>query len=221
VGSVLLVFWAGISPPLGRKDCLPFPYADIFVVAYRRRDPMKKSKLLLFLFVPAFLACGNEIQITDIHVALGEDGLLLSLTIPNTLVRDLRNAIEIGTKVTYTYVIGFYEVRGFWWDERISRVQVRHGMAYDNLKQVYLVTLSELNNRTISLKDFADAERLMSEIVDLRVAELHEMTKGRRYRLRIVAELERGRPSSILDDVISFLPSERLRNGSCTLTFRY
>ena len=182
---------------------------------------MKKSKILLLLFVLAFSACGTEIQITDIHVALGEDCLLLSLTIPNTLVRDLRKTIENGAKVTHTYLIGFYKVRGFWWDERITRVQVRHDMAYDNLKQVYLVARSEVSNRTVSLKDFADAEKLMSEIVDLRIAELHEMIKGRRYRLRIAAELERERPSSLLDDVISFLPSERLRSGSCTLTFRY
>ena len=61
---------------------------------------MKKSKLLLFFFVLAFSACGTEIQITDIHVAVGDDGLLLSLTVPNTFLRDMRKPIQNGVKVT-------------------------------------------------------------------------------------------------------------------------
>jgi len=86
--------------------------------------------------------------------------------------------IENGLKVTHTYIIDLYEARPLWWDERITRVHVRHETGYDNVKQVYLVTLSKQNNRTMSLKDFAEAEKLTSEIVNLRVAELHEMTKS-------------------------------------------
>jgi len=192
------------------------------MVSVTRLAIMKKSRFLFFFLVLAFSACGgSEVHITDIHVTV-EEALLLSFAVTNTFLRDTRKAIDTRAKVTHTYVIDLYEVRRFWWDQKITTIEVRHDIEYDNLKQVYLVTLSEENSKTISLKGFAEAIKLMSETVNLGVAELHKLTKGKPYEVRIAAQLEKGRPPSLWNrGVVFFLSLDGFSRGSCTLTFRY
>jgi hypothetical protein len=192
------------------------------MVSVTRPALMKKSRFLFFFLVLVFSACaGSEVRIIDIHVTVGES-LLLSFAVTNTFLRDTRKAIDTGTKVTHTYAIDLYEVRRFWWDQEITTVEVRHDIEYDNLKQVYLVTISEENSKTISLKDFAEAMKLMSETLNLEVAELHKLTKGKPYKVRIAAQLEKGQPPSLWNrGVVFFLSLDGFSSGSCTVTFRY
>ena len=147
----------------------------------------------------------EEARIKDISVINSWDHCILSFSVTGCFTEEMKKAIENGINTTFTFYIELYEIRDFWWDRQIADLSVSHHIKYDNLKKFYTVTLSEKDNKVFYVEDFDKAKKLMSEIRGFGVTKLHNLQKGKRYQVRMMAELDKITLPFYLDYVFFFL----------------
>ena len=176
--------------------------------------------ILLMSFLFAIPARAEEAGLTDIVITNTRDHLLLYFTVTDCFTVDMEKAIENGIITTFTFFIRLYETRALWWDKELADLKVSHEIQYDNLKKVYVLKLSE-KQKSISVKDFDEAKKLMSEIVGLKVTELHKLHKDRRYQIRMMAELDEIKLPFYLHYVLFFLSLWDFETDWYTVDFRY
>jgi hypothetical protein len=177
------------------------------------------------LFLVGTLLCtparAREARLTDIVVTNTQENLLTYLRVTDCFTPDMNTAIENGIHTTFTFFIRLYEVRRFWWDKKLVDIEVSHGIQYDSLKKVYLVTRSERDNQVVSVKDFGEAKELMSNVEGLKVIELRRLIKGTPYRVSMMAELDKVRLPFYLHYVFFFLSLWDFNTNWYTVNFVY
>ncbi len=158
--------------------------------------------LVLLSVSPAF---ADNAVLKDITVTNTDSHLLLYFNVADCFTEDMEKAIDNGINTTFNFFIRVYEVRGFWWDKKITDIKVNHDVQYDSLKKVYMVSLYERGEKTIIVRDFDEVKKLMSGIMGLKVAELKNLQAGVSYQVRMMAELDKIRLPLSLHNVFFFL----------------
>lgn len=188
---------------------------------------MKKGKtslpIIIFLVIMhlATPALAEDAYISDIVVTNTRDHLLVYYSVNDCFTLEMNRAIESGLEITFTLFVTLYEKRKLWWDRKITDIEISHSIKHDNLKKNYEVRLTEQNNKKITVKDFDEAKTLMADVVALRVAPLSNLRKGGRYKLRMMAELDKIRLPFYLHYVFFFLSLWDFETDWYTIDFRY
>jgi Domain of unknown function (DUF4390) len=163
----------------------------------------------------------EEARIKDIAVVNSWDHCILSFSVTGCFTEEMKKAIDNGIDTTFTFYIELYEVRGLWWDRQVADLSVSHNIKYDNLKKVYMVTLSEKGDKVFYAEDFDKAKKLMSEIMGFGITRLHNLQKGKRYQVRMMAELDKITLPFYLDYVLFFLSLWDFETDWYTVDFIY
>ncbi len=108
-----------------------------------------------------------------------------------------------------------------WWDITITDLELSHSIKYDNLRKIYEVRLSEQGDKTITVKDFEEAKRLMSDVVAVKVTSLNNLRKGGHYQLQMMAELDKITLPFYLHYVLFFLSLWDFETDWHAIDFRY
>lgn len=189
---------------------------------------MKKTKtvlwflMLLFSFMPSSSpVLAEEARLADIVVTNTRDHLLVYFTVENSFTPEVNQAVENGITTTFTFFVRLYEKIDWSWDREITDLEFSHSIKYDNIKKIYEVTLSEQDNKTVSLQNFDDAKKLMMEVVALKVTALQNLRKGSRYRVRMMAELDRIELPLYLHYALFFLSLWDFETDWYNVDFRY
>ncbi|HDZ90311.1 MAG: DUF4390 domain-containing protein [Deltaproteobacteria bacterium] len=185
--------------------------------------PLKPFLLLALAACLCFTgsALGAEARLTDIVITNTQDHLLAYFTVSDCFTEEMKRAIDNGVSTTFTFFVRLYEVRNWWWDRSIADLKVSHEIRYDSLKKVYIVRLSSRDNKPIYVKDFGEAKKLMSEIVGLKVTELHNLERGNRYQISMMAELDKIRLPFYFHYVFFFLSLWDFETDWYSVDFRY
>ncbi|MBW1703771.1 MAG: DUF4390 domain-containing protein [Deltaproteobacteria bacterium] len=171
------------------------------------------------LLVPTLKA--EEACIKDIDVVNSWDHCILSFSVTGCFTEEMKKAIDNGINTTFTFYIELYEIRDLWWDREIADLSVSHYIKYDNLKKIYTVTLSEKENKVFYTNDFNEAKKLMSEIRGFGITRLHNLQKGKRYQVRMMAELDKITLPFYLDYILFFLSLWDFETDWYTVDFSY
>lgn len=182
------------------------------------------SKLLTVLLFLSFLpsmgfAQGRDASLTEIIVSTSHGDLAVSFKVANCFTEDMKLAIESGIRTTFIFFVTVERSRDFWWDKTIAKLRVSHEIQYDNLRKMYRVIRAEESGQPLQLDDFAKAKEAMSQISDLKVTELRNLEKGKRYRVRMMAELDKIRLPLYLHYVFFFLSLWDFKTGWYTVDF--
>ena len=147
--------------------------------------------VLLIILLYAIPVAAKKAQLDELVLSTDSDHLVVYFGVNGCFTPAMNTAIESGINTTFTFFIKLYERRPFWWDLKITDINVSHSIKYDNLKKIYELRLSEKDNDVIQIQDFEEARRLMAEVVALKVLPLSGLRKGTLYRLRVMAQLDK------------------------------
>jgi hypothetical protein len=183
---------------------------------------LKSLLLITFLWVAwAVPAMAREAYLSDFVVTNTRDHLLVYFTVNNCFTPEMNNAIESGIETTFTFFVQLNEKRDLIWDKKIADLEVNHSIKYDSLKKTYSVRFSEDNNREVTARTFEEAKKLMAEIVALKVVPMHQLKKGKRYQLQMMAQLDKIRLPFYLHYVFFFLSLWDFETDWYAVDFRY
>jgi len=166
-------------------------------------------------------AWAKKAGIADIMLDTTRDHLLIHFNVTNCFTAEIEKAIQNGINTTFTFFIKLYEVMDFQLDKKIVTIRVSHDIQYDSLKKVYVVVLSKKDKKEVIVKDFDDAKKLMSKIGGLKVIELSSLEKGKRYQVRMMAELDKIKLPLYLHNVLFFLSLWDFETDWYAVDFKY
>jgi len=189
---------------------------------FRSMRGLKSLLLIMFLWAAwAGPAMAKDAYLSDFVVTNTRDHLLVYFTVNNCFTPEMNNAIESGIETSFTFFVQLHENRDLIWDRKIADLEVNHSIKYDSLKKVYSVRFSEDNNREVTARTFEEAKKLMAEVVALKVVPMHQLKKGKRYQLQMMAQLDKIRLPFYLHYVLFFLSLWDFETDWYAVDFRY
>ena len=188
---------------------------------------MKKNKTGLYIIIIlvtlhwSLPVLAEKAYIGDVVVTNTQDDLLVYFSVFDCFTEEMKEAIASGIETTFTFFIKLYKKSNMLWDSRVIDMELRHSVRYDSLKKIYEVKLSEQDNKIKTVKSFEEAEKLMTEVISLKILPLENLEKGERYQLRIMAELDKIKLPLYLHHILFFLSLWDFETDWYTIDFRY
>jgi hypothetical protein len=134
------------------------------------------------------LALAQEAKLTNIVVSNTNNDLMLYMSVEGAFPEKMTKAILNGVPATFSYIVDLSQVRSFWPDSSVAEIKVTQTIKYDNLKKEFVVTRPWLTDQPEVTKSFQDAQKMMSEVNNLKIIPLSALKKGEHYQLRAKAE---------------------------------
>ncbi len=136
-------------------------------------------------------AWGKDARVTDVIVTNTRDDLILYFRVQGCFTEDLQQAILNGVPTTFTFLASLDQVRSFWKDKNLARLEIRHTVKYNNLKNEFVITRSEHSDKPVIVNTLSEAKAIMAEVENLRIAKLESFEKNHRYQVSVKAELSK------------------------------
>ena len=195
-----------------------------FVADISFMEKAKKTLLTIIVLIAtqwAVPAQAQQAYLSDIVITNVEDHLLVYFTVKECFTPEMNSAIESGIETSFTFFVKLYEKIDLSIDNKVTDLEVKHSIKFDSLKKVYEVRLSERENKVITVKDFEEAKKLMSEVIALKVTPLSNLREGADYQLQMMAELDKITLPFYLHYVLFFLSLWDFETDWHTIDFRY
>ena len=172
--------------PIPVNRCIKFGNMKLLTT----KKTMGTLLCIVIMIQPAMVVAQNA-TLKNIIVTNTRDDLLIYLTVEGAFHKDTKTAISSGVPATFSFFVNLYQTRSFWFDKKISELEILHTINYDTLKTEYIVERSSDANPQKVVKSFDEAKKLMAEIDSLKVVELNRLEKGRQYQIRTKAKLSK------------------------------
>jgi len=187
----------------------------------RKRSLFIFAALLVLNLMGARETRAEKAALSDVVLTNSEDHLIVYFKVKDCFTEDMIKAIENGIETTFTFFVRLHEKTEFLWNKKVADIEIKHSIRYDNLKRVYEVRLSEKGEDVVYTKDLEKAKRIMATIEELKIARLETLIKGRHYRLRMMAELDKIKLPLYLHNILFFLSLWDFQTDWYQIDFRY
>ena len=147
--------------------------------------------IMLCFLLPATALAENQAVIENIKLANTRDDLLTYFDIKKAFTPKINQAVLNGIPTTFSFYVTLYKTQGSWFDKKISDIQIKSTLKYNALKKNFSVLRSWKEKDAVIVQTFKEAKSLMTEIDNLKILPLDQLTKGDKYQLRIKAKLDR------------------------------
>jgi len=195
----------------------------LFIMTYLSRWLL--ITLGILLLSPPLLSTESKgeqiVTISELTATTSDSHLIIFGILSNSFTNEMIDVLHSGIPLRFTFYTQIYKTDGNRPDEQISEKNFEHQMSFDTLKETYLVTLEENNNRVQSYKSLIEAKNVISEINGAEVVPLSQLIPGNIYKLNVKAKLyEKTLPLS-LQSVLPFLSWGNVEAEWHTIKFEY
>ncbi len=147
--------------------------------------------IMLCFLLPATALAENQAVIENIKLANTRDDLLTYFDVKKAFTPKINQAVLNGIPTTFSFYVTLYKTQGSWFDKTIADIQIKSTLKYNTLKKNFSVLRSWKDKDAVIVQTFKEAKSLMTEIDNLKILPLDQLTKGDKYQLRIKAKLDR------------------------------
>jgi Domain of unknown function (DUF4390) len=158
---------------------------------------------VLLLVSPAMAA--QTAVINNITVSNTNDDLLLYASLQGAFTEKIKQAVLSGRTTSVVFMILLKQVRSFWFDDTIADINVVHSIAYDKIKNEFVVRRSWRNSEPEITPSFEQAQMLVSRIERLKIIPLNRLAKGSQYQMQLKAEASQKTLPLGLNTVLFFM----------------
>ena len=136
-----------------------------------------------------------------------DGNLIVSFKLNGVFSSQLKEVVLNGTPITFAYFVTLYEVRDFWTDKKIVNIKIDHMMKYDILKEKFIMQRSWSIDEVLVTDSLAEAQKIMTEIGNLKILPFDWLENDGRYQIGIKAELSKANLPHNLRSAFFFSPS--------------
>lgn len=134
--------------------------------------------------------------------------------------KDMLEGVHNAIPVTFRFYLDLRRVRSYWFNERVVKQVVNHTLSYDPIKQEYQVAFSE-KQQPETTRSLAEAEKMMAELHEIRLAPLNKLVSGQKYALHLKTTLEENTLPLSIHSIIPFFSLWNFETDWRTVQFRY
>jgi hypothetical protein len=151
------------------------------------RIPILLFGIWCFLIAPAWA----KPTISKVNLNAEKELVTLDAELIDAFDEKIREVIEGGIAMTFTYEIELLKQSSVFGDDVVSQNKVTHTVQYDTLKKVYQFSSQGKNvNRTVTTKSMKEYQELMLTLKDIPIAHVFKLDPEEKYYARVKAEME-------------------------------
>jgi hypothetical protein len=168
------------------------------------------AALVVLLF--ASLGWAGPLRISNLVVTNSDRTLLVSAVLLGSLPEELVEGLGTGIPAAVRFQVELWQYNAWWVDRRIAAKIVERQLAYDVLTKEYRVSALQGEEREPYVtRELWEAERVLSQVRNLRLVSIASLRGEDLYYVRVRAEV-RSAPDSSLSKIVPFL-SSRVESG--------
>jgi Domain of unknown function (DUF4390) len=166
-------------------------------------------------------AYAQDAKLTNIIVTNTRDDLLLYLTVEGAFRDKMEKALLSGVPATFSFYIDLYLTRNLWLDKKIADITVTNTIKYNAMKKEFRITRSWEDDKSMVVKSFDEAKKLMAEVDSLKIIPLTQLVKGSQYQIRAKGKLSKLTLPFYLHYVLFFVSLWDFETDWYTIDFIY
>jgi len=159
---------------------------------------MKKfSKILRTFILLSGIGCllaapaWADPTISKVSLNTGNKLITLDAELVDAFNEKIKEAIESGVVMTFTYDIELLKQSSGFSDDVVSKNRVTHTVQFDTLKKVYQFSSQGRSvSRKVSTKSMEKYQKLMLTLKDIPIAHTYKLDPEEKYYARVKAEME-------------------------------
>jgi len=166
----------------------------------------------LGLLVPTLGWAGSP-RISNLVVTNSDNTLLVNAVLLGSLPDGIVEGLGTGIPATVRFQVELWQYNSWWVDRRIVARVVERQVVYDLLTKEYRVSVVQGEEREPYVtREVWEAERVLSEIKALRMAQMPSLKPDDLYYVRVRAEVRSGAPDASFSKILPFV-SYRVETG--------
>ncbi len=145
--------------------------------------------------------------LVNIGVSTQGNLVVVNARLINGFTDSIREAIESGVPMTFTYQVELRQENTIMKDSLVSSNTIKHKVRYDSLKKIYL--FSEVGKgvkRRIATRNKENYQKLMLTLANIPIGSVRRLPLSEKYYIRVKAELETDRLWFPFNYLFFFLP---------------
>jgi len=140
-----------------------------------------------FLLSPAWA----KPTISKISFNTEKELITLNAELIDAFNEKIKEVIESGVAMTFTYEIELLKQSSIFGDEMVSQNKVTHTIQYDTLRKVYQFSSQGKNvNRKMTTKSMEKYQQLMLTLKDIPISHIFKLDPEEKYYARVKAKME-------------------------------
>jgi hypothetical protein len=175
----------------------------------------------IILIYPVAAFADNTAEIKDIRLANTRDDLLVYFKVTGAFPDKINQAVMKGIPTTFSFYITLYETDRFWFNKKIADRLIKSTITYNSLKKEFTVLKPWKSETPVNTRSFEEAQTLMTEIDNLSFIPLDKIVKGKKYELRIKAELDKVTLPLYLHNIFFFVSYWNFETNWYLINFTY
>ena len=147
-------------------------------------------------FLPT-LAGAGPLRISNLVVTNSDNALLVNVVLLGSLPDGIVEGLGTGIPATVRFQVELWQYNSWWVDRRVVAKLVERQVVYDVLTKEYRVTAVQGETREPYVtRNVSEAERVVSEVRILRLAQMANLRPEDLYYVRVRAEVRSGAPDA-------------------------
>ncbi len=190
-----------IEPTIARNPSMAFN------MRLKTSTPVKKIIFFVIFFAVFSFpghAFSSDAYINNVRVSYGPP-LRFSFTVFDAFTKEIEDAVKSGAAASFTFIVELDRVNSVWFNEEVKRLEFRHTVKYDSMKEEYEVLLEETGMEPLRTKDFGEMKMFMTSCREMLLQLALPLESGAEYEMRLKAELKTLRLPFPLDYALFFL----------------
>lgn len=165
--------------------------------ALTMRAIIKHKFFILFITLIFNLAfCPNlfasqDAFISDVHLTNTRDNLIAYFKVENAFTEEIKHAVLKGIPASFSFYITLDKINKALFNSEISDLKITSTLKYNVLKKEFVVTRPWKNGKPFVTESFEEAKVAMTEVNNFMVAGLTDLVKGKNYKLKLKADLDK------------------------------
>jgi len=168
------------------------------------------TQFFLLLLIIVFLSnvtYASKASLQDIVWDKVDGNLIVSFKLKGVFSSQLNEVVLNGTPVTFTFFVNLYQVRDLWVDKKTVNIKIDHMMKYNILQEKFIMKRSWRIDEVSVTESFAKAQKVMTEISNLKILPFDWLENDGRYQIGIKAELSKANLPLNVRSAFFFSPS--------------
>lgn len=143
----------------------------------------------LFCSTPTLADTEEEVTLAELTLSNSDTELLLFGVLQNGLRAEVTESLQSGISIDFSFFVELYKTTENWPRELVASLTFKHSINYDTLRDAYIVTVEEKDNRTTRFSSLPEAQAMLERLNAVQITELSQLIPEQRYEVRIRAEL--------------------------------
>jgi hypothetical protein len=190
---------------------------------WRRRPHELLFAMICFglILLCSTTAMAEKAFLDNVTITNTRDNLIAYFDVQNAFTPKINEAVLNGVPTTFTFYISLYRARESWVDEKISSHKIFNTLKYNALREDFSLSRPWKSKEVLAIKSLDAARKQMTDITGFNVVPMNQLIRGKRYQIRIKAEMKKIKLPLYLHHVFFFLSLWNFETDWYTMDFIY